>query len=106
MEPNAVAPLTQASEPVRTETTKDFDFETDEAEQQITADKLLGLAQMEIEESIKIRGSNPKEGVDACRQILKDYPNTAHAAKAQELLRRLPQRYKERFNITDEELGL
>jgi hypothetical protein len=45
-------------------------------------------------------------GVQLCRQILRQYPDTEYAAKARELLRDLPDEIKTRYNITNEEMGL
>jgi hypothetical protein len=44
-------------------------------------------------------------GVQACRQILQQYPNTPYAAKARELLAQLPDELKTRYNITPAEMG-
>ena len=75
-------------------------------EDQIKAQNLLREGQLHIEESRKIRGKNPEKGIVACRKVLAEYGDTEFAEQARELLRRVPSRYKERFNITDEELGL
>ena len=75
-------------------------------EDEIKAGKLLQLAHLEIEESRTVRGSNPKEGIEACRKILTEYGDTMYAKAARELLRKVPQKYKEEYGITDEELGL
>ncbi|MCE5185518.1 MAG: hypothetical protein LLF76_05275 [Planctomycetaceae bacterium] len=84
----------------------EYDFPMDEAQQQVEAENLLRMGQLKIEESVKIRGSNPRDGIEACRQVLARYPNTPYATQAQMLLRRVPQRYKEEYKITDKELGL
>jgi hypothetical protein len=73
-------------------------------EDQVRAQHLLELAQMKIGESLRLR-SNPKQGVEACREILAQFPNTQYAQQARELLRQVPERYKKMNNITDEELG-
>lgn len=75
-------------------------------EDQVRAENLLRIAQLHIEQSRKIRADNPKEGIAAARGVLAKYPNTEYAHKARELLRRVPDRWKTRHNITDEELGL
>lgn len=103
--PQTAAPQTTApapSSPFGSE--QDMPFE--ETEQQLSAENLLRMAQLKIEESRTVRGSNPGEGIKACRQILEKYPDTPYAQQARELLRRVPARYKESYNITDEELGL
>ncbi len=82
------------------------DFPTQSLEDQLRADNLLRSAQMHIEESRKLRMKNPKKGIEDARQVLKEFPNTESAQQARELLRRVPSRWKERHNITDEELGV
>jgi hypothetical protein len=47
-----------------------------------------------------------KRMVDYCRQIIELYPQSPQAPKAKVLLRQMPQRYKEQYKITDEEMGL
>jgi len=47
-----------------------------------------------------------KRMVDYCRQIIQQYPDSSYAPKARELLRQMPQRYREQYNVTDEEIGL
>lgn len=47
-----------------------------------------------------------KKGVDMCRNIMRKYPDTKYAEEARKLLRKVPERHKERYNITDEETGL
>lgn len=107
-DPNAPqAPFTQVTAPPENRpAVNEYDFLTDDAEQQVTAENLLRIGQLKIEESITLRGASPEEGIKACRQVLEKYPNTPYAKQAQELLRRVPERYKQEYNITDEELGL
>lgn len=106
-DPNS--PVADPNTPVKTERPArpraEFeDFPTQSIEEGVRADKLLTLAQMKIGESRKLR-SNPKQGIEACRQILADFPNTQYAQQARELLRQVPERYQKMNNITDEELG-
>ncbi|MDH4203043.1 MAG: hypothetical protein OEV87_09120 [Phycisphaerae bacterium] len=81
------------------------DFPTQSIEEGVRADKLLQSAQMHIEESRKIHMKNPKQGIEDARKVLSEFPNTEYAERARELLRRVPDRWKKRHNITDEELG-
>lgn len=91
------APLQRAEKPV--------DFPTQSLEDEIRAEKLLQSAQMHIEESRKLRMKNPKQGIEDARKVLSEFPNTEYAQKARDLLRRVPDRWKNQYNITDEELG-
>lgn len=68
------------------------------------ADKLLKNAVMLID--MGSRYTTPKRGIEMCRQIIKDYPDTTYANEARLLLRKVPERYHKRYNITSEELGL
>jgi hypothetical protein len=80
------------------------DFPGQELMDEYDAQKLLQLAEMKIEQSRKVRGSNPRDGIIAARKVIEKYPNTPEAQKAKELLRRVPDRYKNQYNITEEEL--
>lgn len=74
-------------------------------EDEIKAQNLLREGELHIKESRKLRGKNPGKGIEACREVLKKYPNTEFAGQARELLRIVPERYKQQYNITDKELG-
>ena len=76
------------------------------AEDQIKAQNLLREGQLHIEVSRKLRMENPGKGIEACRKVLAEYGDTEYAEQAYALLRRVPERYKKDYNITDEELGL
>ncbi len=69
------------------------------------AGKLLEYAKMYVS-----AGRRPvltsKKGVDLCRQIIREYPNTKSEQEARLLLRRVPEFERKRYNITDEEMGL
>jgi tetratricopeptide (TPR) repeat protein len=80
------------------------DFPTQSLENQIRAEKLLQSAQMHIEESRKLPMKNPKQGIEDARKVIQQFPNTVHAEKARDLLRRVPNKWKTQHNITDEEL--
>ena len=103
-EPNAPADPKPTPKPAP-KAEKHQDFPTQSLEDQIRAEKLLQSAQMHIEESRKLRMKNPKQGIEDAREVLKQFPNTEHAQKARDLLRRVPDRWKTQHNITDEELG-
>ena len=47
-----------------------------------------------------------KKGIDLCRQVINDYPNTKYEQQAREILKSVPERHHKRYNITNEELGL
>lgn len=47
-----------------------------------------------------------KLGIDTCRQIIKDYPQSTYAQEARMLLRSVPEYERKRYKITDAEMGL
>lgn len=75
-------------------------------EDQIKAQNLLREGQLHIELSRKLRMEDPGKGIEACRKVLAEYGDTEYAGQAIALLRKVPERYKQDYNITDEELGL
>ena len=75
-------------------------------EDQIIAQNLLRQGQLYIEISQKLPMEDPGEGIEACRKILAEYGDTEYAEQAITLLRKVPERYKKDYEITDEELGL
>ncbi|MCI0498682.1 MAG: TlpA family protein disulfide reductase [Planctomycetales bacterium] len=81
------------------------DFPTQALEDQLRAENLLRSAQMHIEESRKLTMKNPQQGIEDARTVLTEFPGTPYAEQARELLRRVPERWKKRHNITDAELG-
>lgn len=94
-DPNAVPPVARsprknAAEPVRMT-----------LEEQVKADKLLALAEMEINACIKIRGKSPEQGIEACKKILEQYPGTDYADRARDWLKKVPERYWEKYGIAD-----
>lgn len=74
-------------------------------EDQVQAQRLfeMALAQRKM---ARLPGVTYKLMVDYCREIIQRYPNSPEAPKAQRMLREVPERYREIYNITDEEMGL
>ncbi len=74
--------------------------------QQIEAEKKLAYIR-----DLFIRGSRMgvqsyKRGIDMCREVIRDFPNTQYAEEARQLLRQVPERQRERYNVTDAEIGM
>ena len=44
--------------------------------------------------------------VDTCRQIIGKFPESEYAFKAKRMLADIPERYRQRYKITDKEMGL
>jgi hypothetical protein len=69
------------------------------------AGKLLEYAKMFVSAGRKPVLTS-KKGVELCRQIIREYPNSKYEQEARLLLRRVPEYERKRYNITDEEMGL
>jgi hypothetical protein len=67
------------------------------------AQKLLSAANDFIEMG---RFTTYKQGIELCREVIKSYPNTKYADQGRQLLRKVPERYRKRYNVTNEEMGL
>lgn len=70
------------------------------------AEKLLENARTFFRIGGTLPSHSYRDPVNWCRQIIKNYPNTKYAQEAQVLLRQVPEKYRQQYNITDEELGL
>jgi len=75
-------------------------------EEQMAAEKKITFIR-----DLYIKGSRSKiqsykRGVDMCREVLRDYPNTIYADQARQELRKVPENKRATYNITDAELGL
>ena len=91
------ATLPRASQPISDE--------IDQLGQNIQAQRLYQMAEVEFRIARKPLMSF-KRCVDYCRQIINKFPDSAEAAKARVLLRKMPARERERWKVTDEEMGL
>ena len=79
--------------------------EIDQLGQNIQAQRLYQMAEAEFRIARKPLMSF-KRCVDYCREIISKFPDSAEAAKARVLLRKMPERERERWKVTDEEMGL
>jgi len=82
----------------------------DEDDDEITpesyqAGKLLEYAKMFVSAGRKPTLTS-KQGVDLCRQIIREFPNTKYEQEARLLLRKVPEYERKRYKITDKEMGL
>ncbi len=90
---------------MRPEPSKPQPDEFEQLEQNVQAQRLYQMAEAEFKIARKPL-MTPKRCVDYCREIIRKWPNSAEAAKARVLLRKLPERYRKMYNITDEEMGI
>jgi hypothetical protein len=79
--------------------------EIEQLQQNLQAQKLYQMAETEFKIARKPLMSY-KRCVNYCREIIQKWPDSAEAAKARVLLRRVPERYRKQYNITDEEMGI
>lgn len=91
------AALSRASQPISDE--------IDQLGQNIQAQRLYQMAEAEFKIARKPLMSF-KRCVDYCREIISKFPDSAEAAKARVLLHKMPARERERWKVTDEEMGL
>jgi hypothetical protein len=70
------------------------------------AEDLLNNAKAFIDIGNKLPNHIYAKPVEMCRTVIKDYPNTKYAERARILLRGIPERFRARYDITDQELGL
>ena len=98
--PNQLTPRTIPNTPNPGQQPEDDDELTPESFQ---AQKLLSAAN----DFIKMgRFTTYKQGIELCREVIKSYPDTKYADQGRQLLRKVPERYRERYNVTNEEMGL
>ncbi|MHC4193627.1 MAG: hypothetical protein ACYSP9_05565 [Planctomycetota bacterium] len=54
----------------------------------------------------RLQGIGLRTMVDCCRQIIERYPDSEYAFKAKRMLADIPERFRSRYNITEEETDL
>jgi len=73
--------------------------------EELEAAQLYQRAELQYNVGRRVGGSF-KNTIEDCREIIRKYPNTSSAQKAQLLLRKIPERFRRMYNVTDEEMGL
>lgn len=73
--------------------------------QKLDAEKRLAAARDFFMNAPRLRVITYKNGIDMCRAIIRDYPDTEYADQARQLLQKIPERQRELYNVTPEELG-
>ena len=105
-EAEAKAKQARAAQPAApSRTSQPISDEIDQLGQNIQAQRLYQMAEAEFKIARKPLMSF-KRCVDYCREIISKFPDSAEAAKARVLLRKMPERERERWKVTDEEMGL
>lgn len=73
-------------------------------EEQIQAEELFEMAMFERKKA-RLPGMNYHRMVQYCREIIKRFPGSLQAKLAKQMLAEVPEYQRDRYNITDEELG-
>ena len=73
--------------------------------EQIDAERLLIVAIQHFKVG-RLPTTGYKITVDSCRQIISKYPDSIYAFKAKRILRDIPERFRQRYNITEDEIDL
>ncbi|MCX5634386.1 MAG: hypothetical protein NTW55_00895 [Planctomycetota bacterium] len=82
------------------------DFKELSEEEKVDAEKLFEMAMFHKKEArLPGIGSGNKLMVDYCRQIIQKYPDSEYAFKARRMLGTLPARFKQQYNVTEEEIN-
>ena len=81
------------------------DFKELSDEEQVDAEKLFEMALFHRKQGRLPGMASYKLMVDYCRQIIQKYPDSEYAWKARRMLGTLPARFKQLYNVTDEEIN-
>ena len=73
--------------------------------ERIDAERLFNVA-IQHRKMGRIKGIGLRTMVDCCRQIIEKYPDSEYAFKAKRMLADIPERFRPRYNITEEEIDL
>ena len=95
---------TKRSEELREKGVDDFSA-TIEDRKHLGAERLYNRALFESRIAMD-RTGDYKKMVDYCRRLLSEYPDSPQAVEAKKLLGLMPAEDKEKYNITEEEMGL
>ncbi len=71
----------------------------------IDAERLFNVA-IQHRKMGRLQGIGLRTMVDCCRQIIEKYPDSEYAFKAKRMLADIPERFRPRYNITEEEIDL
>ena len=82
------------------------DFKELSDEERVDAEKLFEMAMFQRKEGrLPGMSSGYKLMVDYCRQIIQKYPDTEYGFKARRMLGDMPARFRQQYNVTDEEIN-
>jgi hypothetical protein len=96
---------TSPKPPTPTEVTAVPQFVELSLEQKVQAEKLFEMALFHSKQG-RLPVMTYKKMVDYCREIIQRWPDSEYAFKAKRMLRHMPERYRARYDITQEEIDL
>lgn len=96
------AEQTAPVEEVPAEQTAEPTFEELSVEEEVQAQRLHSMALEERKRS-RLPMMTPKLMVDYCREIIERWPDSEYAFQAKRMLADIPERYKDMYNVTDQE---
>ena len=73
--------------------------------QKLQAETQLGVANDLFGKAAARRMTSYKNYVEICRGVIRNYPDTIYAEQARQMLRKVPERQRAAYNITDAEVG-
>ncbi|MBM4102590.1 MAG: hypothetical protein FJ263_00865 [Planctomycetes bacterium] len=97
--PAVRAPVRQTGQP-------QSQYKTLSEEDAIQAERLVTYAEDLFMKTGAKHVTTYKRGIELCRQVRKDYPDSEYADRARLLLRKVPENERSKYGITDQELGL
>jgi len=98
------APAVQSPKPQLPQTLNKEEGEYTEVD--ADAQQKLSYAEQLLKVANQMQMHSYRKPIEICRGIIEKYPNTKYAEQARLLLRRVPERFRANYNITDAELGL
>ncbi|MHC4212456.1 MAG: hypothetical protein ACYSWP_03680 [Planctomycetota bacterium] len=111
-EPNAsdvtettVATANKGSENIVTNKPPKLEFKELSQIEKIEAERLLNVA-ITHRKMGRLQGIGLSTMVQTCRQIIEKFPGSEYEFKAKRMLGDIPERFRGRFNITEEEIDL
>ena len=96
---------TQPTETAQTQEQPTMQFRELTEEEQVEAERLLEWA-IQTRKMGRLPAISYKQTIDTCRQIIKQFPGTEYEFKAKRILADIPEQYRSRYNVTEEEIDL
>lgn len=103
-QPQATTPAVTAERPTPSAQPAQPTFKKLSAEDEAAAQKLFEMALFHRKAG-RLPGLRFKKMVDYCREIIERWPDSEYAYKAKRMLADIPERYRKRYNVTDEEIS-